>query len=57
MLKITILHQKIIFFSNCGGRHENFWGISGEKNHDFMPKNNIIFQLRREAQKLLGYFV
>ena len=38
--KITILRQKIIFFSNCGGSRENGWGISCKK-HDFTPK--IIF--------------
>jgi hypothetical protein len=27
------------------------------KNHDFTPKNTIFFHLRREARKLLGYFV
>ena len=24
-----------------GGRRENCWGISCEKNHDFTPKNHI----------------
>jgi hypothetical protein len=33
--KITILRQKIIFFPNCGGRCENFWGISCEKSYFF----------------------
>jgi hypothetical protein len=27
------------------------------KNHEFTPKNHIFFQLRREARKMLGYFV
>ena len=27
------------------------------KNHDFTPKNTIFFHLRREARKLLGYYV
>ena len=30
--KISILRQKIIFFSNCGGRRENF-GVFRVKNH------------------------
>jgi hypothetical protein len=33
--KITIIRQKIIFFSNCGGRRENIWGISCEKSYFF----------------------
>ena len=33
-------------FSNCGGRRENFWGISCEKNNDFTPKNHIFSNFR-----------
>jgi hypothetical protein len=29
-----------------GGRRENVWGISCEKNHDFTPKNHIFSSLR-----------
>jgi hypothetical protein len=43
-------------FSNCGGRRENFWGISCEKSR-FYAKKSYFFQLRREARKFLGYFV
>ena len=39
-----------------GGRREHFWGISCEKSRFYAKKSNF-FQLRREAQKLLGYFV
>ena len=39
-----------------GGRHQNVWGISCEKSR-FYPKKSYCFQLRREARKLLGYFV
>ena len=30
-------------FSNCGGRRENYWGISCEKSR-FYAKNHIFFQ-------------
>ena len=30
-------------FSNCGGRRENFWGISCEKSR-FYAKKSYIFQ-------------
>ena len=43
-------------FSNCGGRRENFWGISCEKSR-FYAKKSYFFQLRREVRKFLGYFV
>jgi hypothetical protein len=43
-------------FSNCGGRHENVWGISCEKSR-FYAKKSYFFQLRREARNILGYFV
>jgi hypothetical protein len=43
-------------FSNCGGRRENFWGISCEKSR-FYTKKSYFFQLRREVRKFLGYFV
>ena len=43
-------------FSNCGGRRINCWGISCEKSR-FYAKKSYFFQLRREAQKLLRYFV
>jgi hypothetical protein len=39
-----------------GGRRENVWGISCEKSL-FYVKKLYFFQLRREARKLLGYFV
>jgi hypothetical protein len=39
-----------------GGRLENFWGISCEKSR-FYAKKSYFFQLRREAWKLLGYFI
>ena len=39
-----------------GGRRENIWGISCEKSR-FYAKKSYFFQLRREARKLLGYFV
>jgi hypothetical protein len=32
-------------------------GVFRVKNHDFTPKNHILFILRREARNLLGYFV
>ena len=35
-------------FSNCGGRRENFWGISCEKSR-FYAKKSYIIQLRGEA--------
>ena len=28
-------------FSNCGGRHENFWGISCEKSRFYTKKSNF----------------
>jgi hypothetical protein len=43
-------------FSNCGGRREKYWGISCEKSR-FYAKKSYFFQLRREARKILGYFV
>jgi hypothetical protein len=43
-------------FSNCGGRRENFWGVSCEKSR-FYTNKSYFFQLRREARKFLGYFV
>ena len=39
-----------------GGRRENFWGISCEKSR-FYAKKSYFFQLRREVQNFLGYFV
>jgi hypothetical protein len=45
-----------LIFCDCGGRRENFWGISCEKSR-FYDKKSYFFQLRREARKLLGYFV
>ena len=39
-----------------GGRRENFGGISCEKSR-FYAKKSYFFQLRREARKILGYFV
>ena len=39
-----------------GGRCEKFWGISCEKTR-FYAKKSYSFQLRREARKMLGYFV
>ena len=40
--KITILRQKIIFYSYCGGRREICWGISCEKSR-FYAKKIMIF--------------
>jgi hypothetical protein len=37
--------------SNCGGRRENFWGISCE-NHDFMPNNHIFSNFRGNARRV-----
>ena len=42
--------------ASSGGRRENFWCISCEKSR-FYAKKSYFFQLRREARKLLGYFV
>ena len=39
-----------------GGRRENLGGISCEKSR-FYAKKSYFFQLRREARKILGYFV
>jgi hypothetical protein len=39
-----------------GGRRDKFWGISCEKTR-FYAKKSYSFQLRREARKMLGYFV
>ena len=39
-----------------GGRREKCWGISCEKTR-FYAKKWYSFQLRREARKMLGYFV
>ena len=39
-----------------GGSCENCWGISCEKSR-FYAKKSYFFQLRRQARKLLGYFV
>jgi hypothetical protein len=39
-----------------GGRREKFGGISCEKSR-FYAKKSYFFQLRREARKILGYFV
>ena len=39
-----------------GGGREKFWGISCETLR-FYAKISYFFQLRREARKLLGYFV
>jgi hypothetical protein len=36
-----------------GGGHEHFWGISCEKSRFYAKKSNV-FQLRREARKVLG---
>ena len=48
---------KNLIFSNCGGRREKFWGISCKKSRRFYAKKSYFFQLRREARKILGYFV
>ena len=42
--KITTLRQKIIFFSNCEGRREKFWGISCEKSR-FYAKKTYFFPI------------
>jgi hypothetical protein len=39
-----------------GGKREICWGISCEKSR-FYAKKSYFFQLRREAQNLLRYFV
>jgi hypothetical protein len=39
-----------------GGKREHFWGISCEKSR-FYANKSYFFQLRREARKLLRYFV
>jgi hypothetical protein len=39
-----------------GGGLENCWGISCEKSR-FYAKKSYIFQLRRDVQNFLGYFV
>ena len=39
-----------------GGRREKCWGISCEKTR-FYAKKSYSFHLRREARKILGYFV
>jgi hypothetical protein len=39
-----------------GGRREKCWGISCEKTR-FYAKKSHSFQLRREARKMLGYFM
>ena len=35
-----------------GGRREHFWGISCEKNHDFMPKNHIFSNFRGDTHRV-----
>ena len=42
--------------ASSGGRREKFWGISCEKTRLY-AKKSYSFQLRREARKILGYFV
>jgi hypothetical protein len=52
---------------NLGGAHlkkmrgaergAKIFGVFRVKNHDFTPKIHIFFQWRREARKLLEYFV
>ena len=32
---------KNLIFSNCGGRRENFWGISCEKSRFYAKKSNF----------------
>jgi hypothetical protein len=39
-----------------GGRRKMFWGISCEKSR-FYAKKSYFFQLRREAQNVLGYIM
>jgi hypothetical protein len=50
--------ERIQDFKLGGGAHlsENCWGISCEKSR-FYAKKSYFFQLRREAQYFLGYFV
>jgi hypothetical protein len=40
-------------FSNCGGRRENFWGISCEKSQ-FYSKNNIFFNFKEGGGHVSG---
>ena len=47
--------KNLIFFSIAEGG-ANIFEVFRVKNHDFTPKNHI-FQLPREAQKFLRYFV
>ena len=35
-----------------GGKRENFWGISCEKNHDFTQKNLIFSNFRQGARRV-----
>ena len=37
------------FFSNCGGRRENFWGISCEKSRSYAKKNHNFSNFRGGA--------
>ena len=48
--------QKNHIFFNCGGRLENFGGVSCEKSR-FYAKKSYFFQLRKKARKFLGYFM
>ena len=49
------LRQKIIFFSNCGGRCEIFWGISCEKSR-FYAKKSYFFPIAEGGAEIFGVF-
>ena len=53
---VRIIWTFQIQIAPSGGRRENFGGISCEKSR-FYAKKSYFFQLRREARKMLGYFV
>jgi hypothetical protein len=55
---IIVLVSYLVLFSLLVALHvrENFWDISSEKSW-FYAKIFYFFQLRREARKILGYFV
>ena len=42
-------------FSNCGGRHENFWGISCEKSL-IICQEIIFFLIAEGGAKIVGVF-
>ena len=42
-------------FSNCGGRRENFWGVSCEKSR-FYAKKSYFFPIADGGAKIVGVF-